>query len=64
MLAVVTIISVLVAGLVFYALYRSRLTRFRLAFSVLRLIWINIEVESDRPCDELPPGGRPRAMKD
>jgi hypothetical protein len=56
-LAVVTLsVAVLVAGLVFYAMRRSKPSRLRLSASVLKLFSVTIELESDDHHGELPPG--------
>jgi hypothetical protein len=63
-LAVVLTGVVLVAGLVFYAMHRSKPSRLKLSASLLKLFSISIEVESDDRRAELPPSGRSRVMKD
>lgn len=57
MLAVVVLtVCVLVTGLVFYAMYRSKPSRLKLVLSFLKLFTVSIEVESDDRRGELPPG--------
>jgi hypothetical protein len=55
----ILIVAVLVAGLVFYAMYRSKPSRLRVSASLLKLFSISIEVESDDRRGELPPAERP-----
>lgn len=64
MLAAFIITVVLVVGLVFYAMHRSKPSRFRLSASLLRLFSISIEVESDDRRGELPSSDRPQVTKD
>jgi hypothetical protein len=59
-LAAVILIVVPVAGLVFYAMHRSKPSRLKLSASLLKLFSISIEVESDDRRDELPPGDGPK----
>lgn len=54
MLAVVLTTVVLIAGLVFYAMHRSKPSRLRLSATLLKLFSISIEVESDDRRRELP----------
>lgn len=56
MLVVVILTVLLVAGLVFYAMYRSKPSRLRLSVALLRWFSVTIEVESDDRRGELPPG--------
>jgi hypothetical protein len=58
--AVIIICVVLVAGLVFYAMHRSKPSRLRLNASLLKLFSISIEVESDDRRGELPSGEPPK----
>lgn len=59
MLAVVITIAVLVAGLAAYALHRMRKpSRFTLKVGPPKFPLIHIEVESDDPRGEVPPGDR------
>lgn len=58
MLAAVIITVVLIAGIVFYAMYRSKPSRLKLSASLLKLFSVSIEVESDDR-GELPPGDPP-----
>ncbi len=56
----ITITSILlVAGLLFYYMHRSKPSRLRLSASVLKLVSFSIEVESDERRGELPPSDRP-----
>ena len=57
MLAVVILtVAALVAGLVFYAMYRSKPNRLKLSVVLLKLFSFTIELESDDRRGELPPG--------
>ena len=47
MLAAVLTTVVLIAGLVLYAMHRSKPSRLRLSVTLLKLFSISIEVESD-----------------
>jgi len=55
--AVIIISVVLVTGLVFYAMHRSKPSRLKLSATLLKLFSFSIEVESqdDRMGRELPP---------
>ena len=60
MLVVAVIIcAVLIAGLAFYAMHRSKPSRLKLSANLLKLFSFSIEVESDDHRGELPPGNEP-----
>jgi hypothetical protein len=58
-LVVLIVVVVEVCALAFYAMHRSKPSRFKLTASLLKLASFSIEVESQdgRQGDELPPGG-------
>lgn len=55
MLVVAIVAVVLVVSPGFYAMYRSKPNRFRLSASLLKLVSVSIEVDSDDGRGELPP---------
>lgn len=59
MLAAVIISVFLIAGLVFYAMHRSRPSRLKLSASLLKLLLFSIEVESVDRHGELPSSDGP-----
>ena len=67
MLALLITCVVLIAGLAFFAMLRSKPSRLKLSASVLKFVSFSIEVESqdERQRPELPPGsadmGEPRS---
>jgi hypothetical protein len=61
-LVVIIVVVVAVSGLAFYAMHRSKPSRFKLTASLLKLASFSIEVESqdERQGGELPPGAHRR----
>ena len=52
---IVTLISVLIAGLAFYAMHQSKPSSLKLSASLLKLFSVSIEVESDDRRKKLSP---------